>query len=224
MSLPLPTHGLYAITGDGLGDDALLAAVAAAIRGGAALVQYRDKRSAPAAQLQLGQRLLQLCRAHRVALIVNDDVALAARLGADGVHLGKDDADPAAAREALGNDAIVGVSCYDSLERARRAQALGASYAAFGRFFPSGSKPQATPASLNTLRQARAELSLPLAAIGGVTPDNGAALLMAGADFLCAIEGVFGQADVESAARAYCRLFSNYRQLGLNWATQVSQP
>lgn len=206
MTLPLPRQGLYAIT-NGLDDDALPAAVAAAIQDGAVLVQYRDKRRSPPEKQALGQRLVELCHGLGVALIVNDDIELAAKLGADGVHLGRDDVCIAAARAALGPDAIVGVSCYNSLELARRAQELGANYAAFGRFFPSNSKPDATPASLETLRLAKAELTIPIAAIGGITPGNGAPLVAAGADLICAIDGLFGQADVRHSAQNYAALF-----------------
>ncbi|BBL69653.1 thiamine phosphate synthase [Methylogaea oryzae] len=206
MTLALPRKGLYAITND-LDDDALLAAVQAAIEGGAVLLQYRDKRRSPAQKEALGRDLLQLCHGLGVPLIVNDDIELAARLGADGVHLGRDDAGIAAARAALGPDAIVGVSCYNSLELARRAQSLGASYAAFGRFFPSKSKPDATPASLETLRLAKAELRIPIAAIGGITPANGAPLAAAGADLICAIDGLFGHAEVRRSAQDYAALF-----------------
>jgi thiamine-phosphate pyrophosphorylase len=117
-----------------------------------------------------------------VPLIVNDDLELAQRIGADGVHLGREDADPRDARERLGANAIVGVSCYDQLERAHWAQEVGADYAAFGRFFPSATKPQAVPASLDLLRRARRELALPPVAIGGITPENGRSLIAAGAD------------------------------------------
>lgn len=206
MTLPLPHRGLYAITND-LDDDALLAAVEAAIEGGAVLLQYRDKRRALLEKQALGRRLVELCHGLNVPLIVNDDIELAAQLDADGVHLGRDDAGIAAARAALGPGAIVGVSCYNSLELARRAQELGASYAAFGRFFPSNSKPGATPASLETLRLAKAELTIPVAAIGGVTPGNGAPLIAAGADLICAIDGLFGQPEVRCTAQNYAALF-----------------
>lgn len=207
MKPALPPRGLYAITAQQPDDDAMLAAVAAAIEGGAVLVQYRDKWRDADAKRALARRLCALCHERGVPLIVNDDIALAAAVQAAGVHLGRDDAGVAEARRVLGPAAIVGVSCYNSLELARQAQTLGASYAAFGRFFASNSKPLATPAALDTLQQAKATLAIPLAAIGGVTPSNGAALLAAGADFLCAIEGVFGQPDVRQAARDYAALF-----------------
>lgn len=214
MTLPLPTQGLYAITSDSLSDEALLAAVAAALQGGVALLQYRDKMRALPAKQALAGRLRELCHQRGVPLIVNDDIALASAVNADGVHLGRDDASIAAARAKLGAGAIIGVSCYNSLDLARQAQAMGASYAAFGRFYTSSTKPLASPASVETLRQAKAELSIPLAAIGGVTPANGAVLQAVGASFLCAVEGVFGQPDPRQAARAYDALFPKTGECG----------
>ena len=204
--LPFPARGLYVITREGYaGPDALLAEVDAAIRGGAAVVQYRDKSALGRDAVAL--RLLTLCRAAGVPLIVNDNVDLAARIGADGVHLGRDDAGPAAARARLGADAIVGVSCYDSLERAVAAERAGASYAAFGRFFPSGSKPGATPARPEVLTLAAQRLSIPVVAIGGITAENGAGLLAAGASVLAVIEAVFGTDDPAAAAGRFRALF-----------------
>jgi len=205
-------RGLYAITPDALCGDpqTLLAAAAAALRGGAALLQYRDKRSAPAARLANARALRELCAKHAALLIVNDDAELAARAGADGVHLGAGDGSLDAARALLGRDAIIGITCGPSLDRARAAAAGGASYVALGRFFPSRTKPAAPPADLAVLRSARAELPLPICAIGGVTPANGGALIEAGADLLAAIDGLFGSNDpceIEAAARAYARLF-----------------
>jgi thiamine-phosphate pyrophosphorylase len=204
--LPFPRRGLYAVTREGYPTTAALAgAVAAAIRGGAAAVQYRAKAAAD--PLSEAAALLETCRAGGVPLIVNDDVDLAFVVGADGVHLGRDDADPSAARRRLGPDAIVGVSCYDSLERAVEAEFAGASYAAFGRFFPSGTKPGAPPARLETLAEARQRLRIPLVAIGGITGENGPRLLAAGADVLAVIEGIFGAADPERAAAEFRALF-----------------
>jgi len=205
---PLALHGLYVLTDTALApSDHLLTAVAAAIDGGAAMVQYRDKSDDDARRESEARALLALCRERRVPLIINDDVALAARIGADGVHVGREDPDLHQARTALGRNAIIGVSCYDDLERARRAQADGADYVAFGSFFASPTKPAAVPASLDLLRTARSELTLPIAAIGGITPDNGAQLVAAGADLLAVITGVFAQADVRAAARRYALLF-----------------
>jgi thiamine-phosphate pyrophosphorylase len=207
-----PLRGLYAVTSDAIcaDDSRLLGAVAAAMRGGAVLVQYRDKRSDAATRAANAQALAALARAHGVGLIINDDAALAAQVGAAGVHLGTADGPLAEARARLGAGALIGASCGPYLERARAARAAGAGYLAFGRFFDSRTKPDAPQASIELLRAVRTEFRVPICAIGGVTPGNGAALIAAGADLLAAVEGVFGDPDpaaVEAAARAYSRLF-----------------
>ncbi|MBS0430979.1 MAG: thiamine phosphate synthase [Proteobacteria bacterium] len=201
---PRRTGGLYAIT-DGPRDD-LPEAALAALAGGAALLQYRDKGHDAARRLREARALAGLCARHGVPLIVNDDVQLVLASGAAGVHLGEDDADIAQARAALGRDAVIGVSCYDSLERAREATAAGADYLAFGAFFPSITKPGARHATPALLRDAR-EFGLPLVAIGGITPDNGGPLIDAGADYLAVISGVFGARDIRAATRRYAKLF-----------------
>lgn len=204
---PLPT-GLYVITDSRLIPGNRLAdSVARAIAGGAVMVQYRDKQHTAAQRAREAAELAAVCRRHAVPLLVNDDIELAVRIGAAGVHLGAADASPAHARDRLGDDAIIGVSCYNRLENARQAQAAGASYLAFGRFFPSPTKPDAVQARPALLADARRELDLPIAAIGGITPENGAELVAAGADLLAVIHGVFGATDVEAAARRYAALF-----------------
>ncbi len=203
-------QGLYAITpetGDKWDAATLQAAVAAALRGGAAVIQYRNKHSSAALKRKQAAALAALCRRHGVPLIVNDDPVLAQDCGADGVHLGRDDPDIAAARRCLGPGALIGVSCYDDLERARRAEAAGADYVAFGRFFPSRSKPGASPAPPEILQQARNTLKIPIVAIGGITPENGADLLARGAAALAVIGGLFHADDIETAARRYAALF-----------------
>lgn len=217
-------RGLYAIT-NGTGTPQLLEHVAAAIAGGAVMVQYRDKRAdntsheheartvqgctsvARASRMSEAIDLLVMCRAHGVPLIINDDVTLAATVGADGVHLGRDDAVLREARRMLGAAAIIGVSCYNDFDLATAAQQAGASYVAFGRFFASHTKPDAAPASLDLIRQAKAQLSIPVVAIGGITPDNAAPLIDAGVDMLAVVHGIFGQVDPEQAARHYTQLF-----------------
>jgi thiamine-phosphate pyrophosphorylase len=201
--------GLYAITDAKLTPGAaLIPAVEAALRGGARVIQYRDKGGDSARREHEAAALSTLCRAHGALLIVNDDVELAALVGAAGVHLGRDDPQLAAARKRLGAGAIIGVSCYNQLTRAQAAAEQGADYAAFGRFFPSHTKPDAVAATPELLRAARRTLALPLVAIGGITPENGGLLLEAGADMLAVIHGVFGQADIEAAARRFAALFS----------------
>ncbi|BCO31819.1 thiamine-phosphate synthase [Thiohalobacter sp. COW1] len=205
-------HGLYAITDpDLLPDDRLVDAVTAALAGGARAIQFRDKRPETALKLELARALNALCRDFGALFLINDDVELAAAVGAHGVHLGRDDAAVTAARERLGPQAIIGVSCYNELDRARHAARLGADYVAFGRFFPSRTKPQAVQAEPALLRAARAELELPLVAIGGITPENGGLLLEAGADMLAVIHGLFGAEDIATAARRYATLFRNRR-------------
>jgi len=204
MHIPLP-RGLYAIT-DGPRHD-LIHACESALAGGARLLQYRDKTGASSRRRDEARALRTLCSAHGVALVVNDDVELAREVGADGVHLGEDDTVIAAARAILGPDAIIGASCYDSLERARRMAAAGADYLAFGAFFPSPTKPAARRATPELLVAARS-LGRPLVAIGGITPDNAAPLVAAGADLIAAISAVFGASDVRSAASRFASLFS----------------
>jgi len=204
---PLP-RGLYAITDSQLiPPGELTRRVSMAIAGGAVLIQYRDKGSATAADIDEVVSMAMLCRQRDVPLIVNDDVELAAAIGAAGVHLGQDDASLLAARARLGTEATIGISCYNSLERARQAVAAGADYVAFGRFYPSRSKPGAVLAEPALLRRASSELARPVVAIGGITPANGHTLLAAGASLLAAIHGVFGQPDIEAAARRYTALF-----------------
>jgi thiamine-phosphate pyrophosphorylase len=206
----LDSRGLYAIT-DGPRDD-LPDVAAHALAGGARLLQYRDKTADATRRRAEASALLGLCRAHGVPLIVNDDVALARAIGADGVHLGKEDGDVAAARDALGSGAIIGVSCYDSLERARAGAAAGADYVAFGAFFPSPTKPYAPRAALDLLRQSAA-LGVPRVAIGGITPDNAPSLVEAGADFLAVITAVFRAGDVRAAAQRFASLYPSDRAM-----------
>jgi len=173
------------------------------------MVQYRDKSDDAGRRLWEAQDLLTLCRPLGVPLIINDDVELARAVGAGGVHLGVGDGDIAAARAALGPHAIIGATCHADLALARAAVAAGADYVAFGRFFPSTTKPDAPPADLALLRAARAELTVPIAAIGGLTPENSGVLVAAGADLLAVVHGVFGRDDIRAAAQAYARLHTN---------------
>jgi len=203
-------RGLYAITSPTLcrPPRLLTHAVEAALKGGARLIQYRDKEADAQARRQTAKALLGLCRAHQVQLIVNDDVELALAIGADGVHLGATDLPLREARRRLGGAAIIGISCANVLERAVAAQEEGASYVAFGRFFPSRTKPEAPQAHASLLHQARERLRVPICAIGGLTPANAGPIIEAGADLIAAVEGVFGATDIEAAARAYGRLFN----------------
>lgn len=201
-------RGLYAIADTALlPPETLTSRVRQALRGGARLVQYRHKSARDEATLRAARDLRALCRACGVPLLINDDIELARELDADGVHVGRDDATIAQARAALGPNKIIGASCYNDLLLAQEAQAQGANYLAFGSFHASPTKPEAVNASPTLLTRARRVTDLPLVAIGGITPDNGALLVSAGADALAVISGIFAQADAEAAARRYARLF-----------------
>ncbi|MBL8251390.1 MAG: thiamine phosphate synthase [Candidatus Competibacter sp.] len=202
-------HGLYAIT-DALllPDDRLIAAVEQAIVGGARLIQYRDKSEDGASRLRQAEQLNRLCRSYQVPLIINDDVELAARVGAAGVHIGRDDPAFATARARLGHAALIGVSCYDRLGLALDAERAGADYVAFGAFFPSPTKPTEIRAPVGLLREAKISLKIPIVAIGGITLETAPALLEAGADALAVVSAVFGQPDVQTAARRFAALFA----------------
>ncbi len=206
--LPVPPlRGLYLITPDEPDTGRLLDRVRAVL-GQAALLQYRNKVADAALRQRQMAALLPLCRAAGVPLVANDDADLAIAVGADGVHLGEDDGDPAAVRARLGANAIVGVSCYDDLARARAAAAAGASYVAFGAFFPSTTKPDARRATPGLLRDSAA-FGLPRVAIGGITPDNARDVIAAGADLVAVISGVFDAPDPVAAAAAYRRCFDD---------------
>ncbi|WP_294949008.1 thiamine phosphate synthase [Sulfurivirga sp.] len=202
--------GLYAITDPYLTPgEALFEAVQAALDGGTRMLQYRDKLHEAGDRLRIAQRLRELTAAHRALLIINDDIALAAAVEADGVHLGKEDASLEAAREKLGDDALIGISCYADLARARQAAQAGASYVAFGRVFPSRTKPHATPAPLSLITRAKTELDVPVVAIGGITLENIDRVVTAGADMAAVIHGLFGQNDIRAAAEAFCAAFKS---------------
>jgi thiamine-phosphate pyrophosphorylase len=206
---PMSCQGLYAITDAVLlPDDRLIGAVERALLGGARLIQYRDKSHDAARRLTQAQALDELCQRYKVPLIINDDAELAAQVGAAGVHIGQDDPDLATARARLGPKAIIGVSCYDRLDLALAAERAGADYVAFGAFFPSPTKPHEIRPPIALLREARAALTVPIVAIGGITPDNAPLLLNAGADALAVVSAVFAQPDIQAAARRFAILFA----------------
>jgi len=198
--------GLYVITDDKLSGTSLLKHVQLALEGGACLVQYRNKTSQTSIKEMTARSLLELCRAHDVPLLINDDVDLAASIGADGVHLGQTDMQLKEARQRLGDEAIIGVTCHASIDLAKQAEKNGASYVAFGRFFASQTKPDASPATTELLTLAKLQLSIPICAIGGITQENAPTILKAGADMLAVIHGVFGQNDIKHAATQYAQL------------------
>lgn len=201
-------RGLYVVADTEVIATDLVTAVTEAIAGGASVVQYRDKGDDHARRLRETSALRKLCQRHGIPFIVNDDVELARQAGADGVHLGKNDATIESVHARLGKQSIIGISCYNEFERARHAVAAGADYIAFGSFYPSPVKPDAVRASHTLLAQARQEFSLPVVAIGGITPENGARLVTAGADALAVITGIFSAADIRSAAESYAALFT----------------
>jgi thiamine-phosphate pyrophosphorylase len=194
-------RGLYLITPEE-GDTSRLLRRIRAVISQATLLQYRNKPASAALKREQAAALLPLCREAGVPLLVNDDWLLAKEVGADGAHLGEGDGELRAARALLGDDAIVGASCYNDIGRAESAATAGASYVAFGAFFPSPTKPNARHASAELL-QASVHLGLPRVAIGGITPDNARQLVAAGADLVAVISGVFDAPDPIAAARAY---------------------
>nr|WP_295376515.1 thiamine phosphate synthase [Pseudoxanthomonas sp.] len=202
-----PPRGLYLITPEEPDTARLLARVAPLLDEGVTWLQYRQKGADAALRREQARALQALCAQAGVPLIINDDVELAVAVGAAGVHLGEDDGDLAAARARLGTAAIVGASCYDDLDRARRAVSAGAGYVAFGAFFPTRSKATTRRASPALLTDA-ASLGVPRVAIGGITPDNTPALAAAGADLVAVIGGVFDAVDPVGAVRAYRRGFA----------------
>lgn len=200
-------HGLYAITPQTADTESLVARTRLCLDGGARLVQYRAKMLDPALALEQARRLAAQCRAAGALFIVNDSVELALAIGADGVHLGRDDVSPAEAR-ALMPGAIVGVSCYADLARARSAAIEGADYIGIGSVFASATKPAAVRAPLELLARAKAESGLPVAAIGGIDTSNARDAIAAGADMLAVISALFEAPDVEAAARRFATFFS----------------
>ncbi len=200
-------RGLYAVTPDCADGSRLLADVEAALAGGCRIVQYRDKTSAKPEQLRRAKALRDLTRRFAATLLINDDLALAALVGADGVHLGQDDGNLIAARAILGPDKILGASCYADFALAATAHAAGADYVAFGAVYPSPTKPQAARAGTDLFGRAKSELGATSCAIGGITLDNAPPLIAAGADLLAVITDLFGTPDITARAAQFQKLF-----------------
>ncbi|ELX12611.1 thiamine-phosphate pyrophosphorylase ThiE [Janthinobacterium sp. HH01] len=206
-------QGLYLVTPNwddtgrllDLSEQALAAGRGA--RPGIALLQYRHKEAGPALRLEQAGALLALCRRYGVPFIVNDYVELCEQIGADGVHVGGTDAEVAQVRAQLGPDKIIGASCYGDLPRALDAQAAGASYVAFGGFYPSRVKKYAVTTKMEILDQARAAIHVPTVVIGGMTPENAAPLAARGASMVAAISSVYQADDVAAAVAAFTRLY-----------------
>lgn len=200
-------EGLYAITPDCTDTADLLRRTRLVLAGGARVLQYRNKSADAALRMTQVTALHKLTREYAVTFIVNDDTNLASRADADGVHLGAMDGELKTARALLGKHKIIGVSCYNRLSLAREAVSAGADYVAFGAFFPSTVKPDAVTADIELLRRARAEFTVPLVAIGGITAQNAAVLIDAGADALAVISAVFDAVDCQAAAQDFSKLF-----------------
>jgi len=205
-------RGLYAVTPDEADTDVLLAKVEAALQGGINVLQYRNKAASHKLQTQQARAILPLCRQYGVPLIINDSVKLCLTLDADGVHLGADDGNLAEARARLGAGRILGASCYNRLDLALSAAQAGADYVAFGACFASGTKPNAPVASLQLFTQAKQAVDVPLVAIGGITLNNAAQVIQAGADAVAVVGALFNikndeDQSVTEVARQFSQLF-----------------
>ena len=201
-------EGLYAITPDELDTAVLLHHAGLALQGGACVLQYRNKFADATLKLAQARGLRRLTREFKATFIVNDDARLALLAEADGVHLGTGDGSVSGARVLLGDAKIIGVSCYNRAPLAFEAVRQGADYAAFGAFFPSSIKPGAVKAEVALLQTVRHALHVPVVAIGGITPQNGAALIEAGADALAVISALWNAPDIEQAAQDFSTLFN----------------
>jgi thiamine-phosphate pyrophosphorylase len=200
--------GVYLVTPNWDDTDKLIAATRAALDGGAAMVQYRHKEAGTRLRMEQAAALLALCRRYGRPLVINDHVDLCLTLDADGVHVGGTDVSVRTAREQLGPKKIVGASCYGDLERARSAQIQGASYAAFGGFYPSLVKKYSFRTDPSILEQAREQIQLPLVVIGGMTPENAKPLVARGADMVAAITSIYAAPDPCEAAKQFDQLFA----------------
>ncbi|WP_067868076.1 thiamine phosphate synthase [Neptuniibacter marinus] len=203
--------GLYGITDSVLMPtlDQMLIQVELSILGGARLIQYRDKSSDSVKRQNEASALNNLCQSYNVALIINDDIELALSTGAAGVHLGQSDGELKEARDKLGNDAIIGITCHDSLTLAEKAEQQGADYVAFGAFFQSKTKPHAKPAPFELIHLAKEKLNLPVVAIGGISVDNASKIIAAGADMVAVIHALYAQNDIKAAAQQFHQQFNN---------------
>lgn len=199
---------VYAITDSLLlPDETLFSSVEAALKGGCRWIQYRDKSHDEKRRLYESKKLLDICKAYQASLIINDDPTLAKKIGAQGVHLGQGDGDVKAARALLGAQAIIGVTCHNSLNLAQKAIDDGASYIAFGRFFSSNTKPDAQMTSIDLLITARQRFpDTKIVAIGGITPENARMILDAGADKIAVCHALFSAKDIEAQIKRFIEL------------------
>lgn len=207
-STVLPKGGLYLITPDDSDSERFLQRVLAVLSPEIAVLQYRNKLANNDQMHEQAKVLLQHCRHLGIVFIINDNISLAHDVGADGVHLGEHDGDLKTARDLLGPNSIIGISCYNSLALAEKAAADGANYIAFGAIYASSTKPQARNAGLELFSQA-APLNLPMVAIGGISTDNAVQTLAAGANFLAVIGAVFDAADPTSEVQCFISVFSD---------------
>jgi thiamine-phosphate pyrophosphorylase len=197
--------GLYAIADSSiLSNEELLEKVDIVLKNGAAILQYRDKSGI----FKHAVEIKKLCNQHNIPLIINDNLQLAKQLDADGVHLGKDDGDLKSAREFLGANKIIGISCYNDLNRALEMQNMGATYIAFGAFFSSNTKPLAIKADLELLKEAKKSLSIPIVCIGGITLENADQLISNGANYIAVIQGLFKANDLAKTTQQFSKKFN----------------
>lgn len=203
--------GLYAITPDEPRTEILVGKAGQALRGGAFVLQYRNKTAGSDLRREQGRALAALCRAAGAAFIVNDDLALALELDADGAHLGAADGDLAEARKRLPTGKLLGASCYNRIELAEAAVRAGVDYLAFGSVFGSDTKPGAVRAPLAIFAEARRSIALPLVAIGGITLENAPQVFAAGADAVAVISALFDAGDITASAAGFTRLYQQQR-------------
>lgn len=203
--------GLYGITDSLLMPtlEEMLKQIESSLKGGARIIQYRDKSTDQHKRLTQACALNKLCQVYNVPLLINDDIELAYHSNAAGVHLGQSDGKITDARNRLSSDAIIGMTCHDSLSLAIQAEKLGADYLAFGAFFPSKTKPNAKPAPLGLINEAKQKLSLPIVAIGGISVDNANQIITAGADMIAVIHALYAQNDIEVTAQHFYQQFNN---------------
>ena len=199
--------GLYVITPDMADLNTLIHKTKLAIEGGAFMVQYRSKIRDRDVKMHQCAAILRLCREKGVPCIVNDDVDMCRILNADGVHLGEKDDKIEDVRSILGDDAIIGSSCYNQLERAKQAQKKGANYVAFGAMFPTPSKPDAPRATLALLREAKSEIQIPIVAIGGITVNNAHDVIKTGIDAIAVINSLYEAKSIKETAETFLKMF-----------------
>ena len=201
--------GLYAITDENLLDEEnFKQSVEFALQGGSRIIQYRDKSQNQNKRLRQATLLRTLCTQYHATCIINDDIELALAVHADGVHLGRDDVSISQARQILGENCIIGISCYDDLSLALAAEKNRANYVAFGAMFASPTKPEASNASPLLIAKAKEQLSIPVCAIGGITPKNITQVIEQGADMAAVISGLFASDNIKNTASFLSRHFA----------------